>query len=63
VNTVPGEGHTGFLEGTCVGPAPGSYGEIAGPAKHYRAGTEDDVVDIIAFAPPSLDILPQTPEP
>lgn len=26
--------------------------DIAGPAKHYRVWTEDDVIDVIACEPP-----------
>jgi hypothetical protein len=34
----------------------GWYADTIGPAAHYRVWTEDEVVDVVAFDPPSLRI-------
>jgi hypothetical protein len=39
-----------------VNASHGWYADTVGPAAHYRVWTEDEVVDVVAFDPPSLRI-------
>lgn len=33
------------------------YLDVVGPAKHYRICTEDEIIDAVAFDPPTLTLL------
>lgn len=35
----------------------GFYADVVGPAKHYRIWTENEVIDVVAFDPPSLEVV------